>query len=196
MARRRRLSLRSPRARELHKKGCAKKDCFGRSVLRSQPTLPPDYDPTRQPSSHKIDQGRFKRLATKSMLSQSHRNDIGDDGFALSWFQTRALRHAVHDVRPIFAAVTPDHWQRVAFDAAVSEKCATFVQHRKINRLSLSRGRHLRSDRWNVVGQLATSQHTSQHKKDRRLHLRDQSRKSCALENRLPRTSPLLARGL
>src|SRR5437016_2252621 len=124
---------------------------------------------------------------TKSMFGQSHRNDIGDDGFALSWFQTRALRHAVHDVRPIFAAVTPDHWQRMAFDAAVSEKCATFVQHRKINRLSLSRGRHLRSDRWGVVGQLATGQHTSQHEKDRRLHLRDQSRKSCALENRLPR---------
>jgi hypothetical protein len=132
----------------------------------------------------------------KSMFGQTHRNDIGDDGFALSWFQTRALRHPVHDVRPIFAAVTPDHWQRMAFDAAVSEKCATFVQHRKINRLSLSRGRHLRSDRWDVVGQLATGQHTGQHEKDRRLHLRDQSRKSCALENRLPRTCPLLARGL
>ena len=173
-----------------------KKDRFGRSLLRSRPTLPSDYDATRQPSSRRVDQREFNRFATKSMFGQSRRNDIGDDGFALSWFQTRALRHAVHDVRPIFAAVTPDHWQRVAFDAAVSEKCATFVQHRKINRLSLSRGRHLRSDRWDVVGQLATGQHTSQHEKDRRLHLRDQSRKSCALGNRLPRTCPLLARAL
>jgi hypothetical protein len=43
---------------------------------------------------------------------------------------------------------------------------------------------------------LATGQHTSQHEEDRRLHLTDQSRKSCALGNRLPRTCPLLARGL
>jgi hypothetical protein len=43
---------------------------------------------------------------------------------------------------------------------------------------------------------LATGQHTSQHEKDRHLHLRDQSRKSCAVENRPPRVCPLLARGL
>ena len=66
------------------------------------------------------------------------------------------MRHAVDDVRPIVGAVTPEHRQRVAFDAAMDEKRAAFAQHHKIDMLSASRGRHLRRNRGNVVGQFAT----------------------------------------
>ena len=86
------------------------------------------------------------------MFGGSHSENIGDDRFAVRRFQTRAMRHAVNDSRPIFGAVTPEHRQRVAFDAAVDEERAAFAQRRKIEMLSLSRGRHLRSNRRHVVG--------------------------------------------
>ena len=72
--------------------------------------------------------------------------------FALRRFQTRAMRHAVNDSRPVFGAVTPEHRQCVAFDAAMDEKRAALAQCRKIDMLSLFRGRHLRSNRRHVVG--------------------------------------------
>ena len=64
--------------------------------------------------------------ADKSML-RSHRQNIGDDAFALSRFQTRAMRHAADNTRPFVGSVMPDRRQRVAFDAAVNEKRATFA---------------------------------------------------------------------
>jgi hypothetical protein len=118
------------------------------------------------------------------MFSESHGENIGDDRVALRRFQTRAPRHAVDDVRPIFGAVTPEHRQRVAFDAAVDEKRAAFAQYRQIDMLSLSRGRHLQSNRRRVVGRFATDQKASQHDEDRRLlHLRDPFQKLCAIGN-------------
>jgi hypothetical protein len=139
--------------------------------------------------------GAIQLSHSQSMFSESHGENIGDDGFALGRFQTRAMRHAVDEVWPIFGAVMPEHRQRVAFDAAMDEKRAAFTQHRKIDMLSLSRGRHLGSDRGHVVGRFATGQQASERDKDRHfLHLRDQCRKSCALGNRLRRAYLLLAR--
>ena len=131
------------------------------------------------------------------MFSGSHGENIGDDCFALRRFQTRAMRHAVDDVRPIFGAVTPEHRQRVAFDAAMDEKRAAFTQHREIDMLSLSRARHLRSNRRHVVDRFATEQQASEDDEDQHLlHLRDLFQKLCAVGNpaRLPYQS--LARGL
>ena len=92
----------------------------------------------------------------RSQFSESHSENVGNDSFALGWFQTRPMRHAVHDVWPIFNSVMPENRQRVTFDAAVNKKRATFAQHHKISMLPLSRDRHLRSDGWNVVHQFAT----------------------------------------
>jgi hypothetical protein len=64
--------------------------------------------------------------ADKSML-RSHRQNIGHDGFALSRFQTSTMRHATDNTRPFVGPVTPRRWQRVAFDAPVNEKRATFA---------------------------------------------------------------------
>src|SRR6266581_1926548 len=120
------------------------------------------------------------------MFNESHGENIGDDRFALRRFQTRAMRHAVNDSRPIFGAVMPEHRQRVAFDAAMDEKRAAFAQHRKIDMLSLSRGRHLRSNRRHVVGRFATDQQASERDEDRHLlHLRGPYRKLRAVEIRL-----------
>ena len=118
------------------------------------------------------------------MFSESHGQNIGDDRFALRRFQTRAMRHTVDDVRPIFGAVTREHWQRVAFDAAMDEKRAAFTQHRKFDVFFLSRGRHLRSNRRHVVGRFATDQKASEHDEDPRLlHLRDPFQKLCVVGN-------------
>jgi hypothetical protein len=51
------------------------------------------------------------------MLGQSHGQDADDESFTLIRFQTRPMRHAIHDPRPIFGVVTPKRWQCVAFDA-------------------------------------------------------------------------------
>ena len=118
------------------------------------------------------------------MFGGSHSENIGDDRFALRRFQTRAMRHAVDDGRPIFGAVTPEHRQRVAFDTAMDEKRAAFAQHRKTGMLSLSRGRHLRSNRRHVVGRFTTDQQASEHDEDRHLlHLRDPFQKLCVVGN-------------
>jgi hypothetical protein len=59
-----------------------------------------------------------------SMFNGSHSENMGDDRFALRRFQTRAMRHAVNDSRPIFGAVRLEYRQRVAFGAAMDEKRA------------------------------------------------------------------------
>ena len=137
----------------------------------------------------------FEAAFGSRRFSRSHGKNVGDDGLALVWFQTRAMRHAVHDFGPILDAIMPEHRQGVAFDATVHEKRAAFAQHREIGMLSVSRARHLRSDRWDVVRQSATRQQASKRDKDRHLlHLTGQCRKSCALGNRLRRSCPWLAR--
>src|SRR5690348_3628681 len=105
------------------------------------------------------------------MSSESHGENIGNDRFALRRFQTRAMRHAVDDVRPIFGAVTPEQRQRVAFDAAMDEKRAAFAQHRKIDMLSLSRSRHLRSNRRHEVCRFAVEQREGEKKAGKLTHV-------------------------
>ena len=77
---------------------------------------------------------RHPKLGKRTIESQldssilgSHRQNIGHDGFALSRFQTSTMRHATDNTRPFIASVMPDRGQRVAFDAAVNEKRATFA---------------------------------------------------------------------
>ena len=116
------------------------------------------------------------------MFGESDGENVCNDGIALGRFQTRAMRHAIDDAWPIFGAVMPEQRQRVAFDAAMDEKRAAFAQHHKIDMLSLSRGRHLRSNRRHVVGRFATDQNASQDETDRQLlHLRDPFQKLCAV---------------
>jgi len=73
------------------------------------------------------------------MFGRSHSENIGDDRFALRRFQTRTMRHAVNDSRPIFGAVTPEQRQSVAFDAAMDQKRAAFAQRRKIEAAELKK---------------------------------------------------------
>ena len=72
------------------------------------------------------------------MFSESQGENVGDNGVALRRFQTRAMRHAVHDLRPIFGAVMPERRKRVAFDAAMNEKRAAFTQRPNIGMLTSS----------------------------------------------------------
>jgi hypothetical protein len=62
----------------------------------------------------------------RSMLG-SHCQDVRNDGFALSRFQTSAMRHAADNTRPFVGSVMPDGGQGVAFNAAVDKKRATFT---------------------------------------------------------------------
>ena len=120
----------------------------------------------------------------QSMFGESDGENVCNDGVALRGFQTRAMRHAVDDARPIFGAITPEHRQRVAFDTPMDEKRSAFAQHRKTGMLSLSRGRHLRSNRRHVVGRFATDQQASERDEDRHLlHLRGPYRKLRAVGN-------------
>ena len=138
--------------------------------------------------------GGFFAFRRQQSSLRSNGEDVCDNRFALGRFQTRAVRHTGHDLRPVFGAIMPERWQRVAFDAATDQKRAALAQHRTIDMLSLPRGRHLQSHRWDVVRQFATGQHASEHDKDRRLlHLRDQSRRSCAPGNQLRPACPLPA---
>ncbi len=77
------------------------------------------------------------------------------------------MRHAVHDVGPIFGRVMPERRQRVAFDATVNEKRAAAFQFskacpersRRIDILSLRIGRrHLRRNGRDVIGRFAADQ--------------------------------------
>ena len=62
-------------------------------------------------------------------------DNVGEDRVAFSRFQTCAMRHAVHNGRPIFGAITPDHWERVAFDTTVNEKRSALLERPKIDML-------------------------------------------------------------
>ena len=59
---------------------------------------------------------------------RASRENVGDDGVAFGRLQIRAVRHAVHDLRPIARVVMPDYRQRMAFDATASEKRPTLLQ--------------------------------------------------------------------
>src|SRR5205823_11757474 len=87
----------------------------------------------------------FFRFRRQESPLRSNGKDVCDNRFALGRFQTRAVRHTVHDLQPIVGAIMPERWQRVAFYAAMGEKRAAFAQHRKIGILGLSRRGHPRS---------------------------------------------------
>jgi hypothetical protein len=59
----------------------------------------------------------------------------------------------------------------VAFDAAMDKKRPAFAQHRKIDMLSLSRGRHLRSNRRHEVCRFAVEQGKSKKKAGKLTHV-------------------------
>jgi hypothetical protein len=76
------------------------------------------------------DHPKLAKRVIQSQLDRStlgpHRQNVRHDGFALSRFQTRAMRHAADNTRPFVGSVTPDRGQRVAFNAPVNKKRPTF----------------------------------------------------------------------
>ena len=91
---------------------------------------------SRCPSATGRSRSREQASGYRFVLLRAYGVNISDDRIALSWFQIRAMRHAVYDIRPILDPVMPERWQRVTFDATVNEKCAAFAQDRKISMLA------------------------------------------------------------
>ena len=75
------------------------------------------------------------------------------------------MRHAVYNIRPIFNGILPYGRHRVALDAAMHQKSAAFAQRCNINMPPACRSRHLRSNRRDVIGQLAGQQATDHNEK-------------------------------
>src|SRR5205807_5990842 len=74
------------------------------------------------------------------------------------------MRHAIHDLWPIFRTVTPQRRQCVAFNATVDKSRAAFTQCRKIDMVLLRCAHHLRSDRRHVVDRFAANEQENQRK--------------------------------
>ncbi len=125
-------------------------------------------------------------------------DNVGEDRVAFSGFQTCAMRHAIHDLRPIFGPVTPERRQRMAFNATVNEKRSTLLERPQIDMLLRripfpfrSHGRR----RFPDCATAKTDNENNRQDQDRNfLHFRDRPQKSCGLAHPARSRSAWLAR--
>jgi len=93
------------------------------------------------------------------VLARADSQNVSNHCVALVRFQIGAVRHVVHDLRPVLAGVFPHRGQGVTFNAAMNEKCPAVFELANINILfPRSSWNHLLRHRRRVIGRFAANQ--------------------------------------